>query len=458
MEAQSDVAWLVNELEKKFILSGGGLVPAADQDPKEPARFLKKRHFFTRGGVVISPHEKYIKELVKAHRVENRKPKATPDIALECLDGEELDEVEKHKFRSSMGTLLYLSQDRVDIQHAVRNLSAWMSRPTKPAMDGVRHLVLYLKGAPTYGVFLPYVVASNSKLEEINGKSSNLFQGECVEVFTDCDWAGDRSPTERRRHSVSSGMVFVNGRLATSWSRTQKSIVLSSCESECLASAEGGAEGLYIGRLWEFLVGKKVSIVLVTDSSSGKAFAQRLGVGRLKHIDVKFLWLQQCVKEQLLTMERVGTLFNVADLGTKKLNKLRRLFLMFLMGIVEFKDEIDCYVPVGEDEYNEHMQKKMIGQNMKAVRQVMAQTIAGGMENFKPKISTSMVRAMTLLAMQPLAKGTRIDELKLEALLVKSYMEIFMENTYFLFVYGMVFFTAGFVIGYNFNKIFRRKG
>ena len=92
----------------------------------------------------------------------------------------------------------------------------------------------------------------------------------------------------------------------------------------------------------------------------------------------------------MLSMESVGTLFNVADLGTKKLNRLHRLFLMFLMGIVEFKEEIDCYVPVGEDEYNEHMQKNMIGQNMKVVRQVMAQTIAGGMENFKPKISTSM--------------------------------------------------------------------
>eukprot|EP00435_Cladocopium_sp_Y103_P044781 s2986_g12.t1 len=105
---------------------------------------------------------------------------------------------------------------------------------------------------------------------------------------------------------------------------------------------------------------------------------------------------------------------------------------MFLMGIVEFKDEIDCYVPVGEDEFNEHMQKKMIGQNMKAVRQVMAQTIIGGMENFKPKISTSMVRAMTLLAMQPMAKGIRVDELELDALLVKGYLEVFMENTYFL--------------------------
>ena len=124
-------------------------------------------------------------------------------------------------------------------------------------------MVLYLKGTPTYGVFLPYMVASNRKLEEINGKSSNCFNGERVEVFTGSDWAGDRSNTERRRRSVSSGMVFVNGRLATSWSKIQKSIALSSCESEYLAAAGGGAEGLFIVRLWQFLVRKDVSSALV---------------------------------------------------------------------------------------------------------------------------------------------------------------------------------------------------
>lgn len=27
------------------------------------------------------------------------------------------------------------------------------------------------------------------------------------------------------------------------------------------------------------------------------------------------------------------------------------VYFMYLMGIVEFKDEIDCYMPVGQDEY-----------------------------------------------------------------------------------------------------------
>ena len=83
-------------------------------------------------------------------------------------------------------------------------------------------------------------------------------------------------------------MIFLNGRPVTSWSRSQKSIALSSCESEYLAAVGGGAEGIHIGRLWTFLVRKETEVDVVTDSSSCRAFAQRQGVGRLKHIETKY--------------------------------------------------------------------------------------------------------------------------------------------------------------------------
>jgi hypothetical protein len=126
-------------------------------------------------------------------------------------------------------------------------------------------------------------------------------------------------------------VIFLNGRPVTSWSRSQKSIALSSCESEYLVAVGGGAEGIHIGRLWSFLVRKETEVSLATDSSSCRASAQRQGVGRLKHIETKYLWLQQCVKLGMLTMTGVATLLNVWDIGAKKLSKLRRSFLMLLM-------------------------------------------------------------------------------------------------------------------------------
>eukprot|EP00435_Cladocopium_sp_Y103_P051699 s1657_g16.t1 len=181
--------WLVEELKKKFTMQGGEILPTADQDPHEPIRFLKKRHFFTEAGIVISPHEKYTEELLKLYGLESRKAKATPDMACENYESPELNEEGKHRFRSAMGTLLYLSQDRVDLQHAVRHLSQFMAKPTTAAEAGVKHAIQYLKGTTELGILLSYNV-QKSKLDE----PDRGYAGDLVEAFTDADWAGDISP------------------------------------------------------------------------------------------------------------------------------------------------------------------------------------------------------------------------------------------------------------------------
>ena len=399
--------------------------------------------------MIIAPHEKYITELVKDLNMANRKPKATPDIAMDSLDGPELSDEDKHVFRSCMGTLLYLSQDRSDIQHAVRSLSQWMAKPTKPAMDGVRHLVLYLKGTSNYGLLLPYQVLNNSKLDEIHGKEAHAFSEQKVEVFSDSDWAGDKSRGESRRHSVSSGMVFLNARLIQTWSRTQRSIALSSCEAEYLASAGAGAEGLYVGRLWTFLTKKDTSVVIVTHSSSGKAFAQRLGVGRLKHVDVKFLWMQKAIKDSLLEMKTVATLLNVADLGTKSSTELAELSSCTSCALLfSAKRWMAIY------QFDDQMQRKMLGSNMKVVRRIMLETLSNGTSDFKPKLATPLVKALTLLALQPMAKGMRPDDLDAQAIVAKGYLDFFMENYEFMIVYVVFFFFAGIMVGFFVSKLF----
>lgn len=58
LSGRAHAAWLlmlVHELEGKFTVSGGTLVPSDGQDPKKPARFLKKRHLFTFSGAILHP-------------------------------------------------------------------------------------------------------------------------------------------------------------------------------------------------------------------------------------------------------------------------------------------------------------------------------------------------------------------------------------------------------------------
>lgn len=122
---------------------------------------------------------------MKLYELQGRAPRSTPDVAGDQGVGRELGEAEKHRFRSGMGTLLYLSQDRLDTQHAVRRLSQWMSRPTKTAEDGLKRVILYLKGIADYGLMLPYNVKNDSKLDEILQRDGPQHGRHLVEIFTD---------------------------------------------------------------------------------------------------------------------------------------------------------------------------------------------------------------------------------------------------------------------------------
>ena len=58
----------------------------------------------------------------------------------------------------------------------------------------------------------------------------------------------------------------------------------------------------------------------------------------MKHLDAKYLWLQEDTKKMSLQVVGVPTLLNTADLGTKRLSKARRLFLQFLIGVVKMDE------------------------------------------------------------------------------------------------------------------------
>ena len=79
-----------------------------------------------------------------------------------------------------------------------------------------------------------------------------------------------------------------------------------------------------------FVVGgtEKVVTTINMDNSAGRAFLLRSGVGRIRHISVRVLWVQQRVKEKGLIPSKVPSRENPADLGTKRLAKERMEYLM----------------------------------------------------------------------------------------------------------------------------------
>eukprot|EP00435_Cladocopium_sp_Y103_P050137 s2990_g15.t1 len=140
----------------------------------------------------------------------------------------------------------------------------------------------------------------------------------------------------------------------------------------------------------------------------------------MKHVDTQYLWLQQKIKTGDLCMDGVATVLNISDLGTKKLAKVRRCFLMHLLGLVEFDPSTKSYVTVGEDEFNTYMQKKYMGKSMKTVRRVVLNTLATGADELPNQLSKPVIKSLTILSLQPVVGGSRVDEV-ICSVMVKRY-------------------------------------
>ena len=76
------------------------------------------------------------------------------------------------------------------------------------------------------------------------------------------------------------------------WSRTQQVVALSSAEAELHGLCKAASEGL-AARNMSIELMAPLPLQLRTDSSAARGIIQRQGCGKVKHLDVKSLWIQE---------------------------------------------------------------------------------------------------------------------------------------------------------------------
>ena len=135
-----------------------------------------------------------------------------------------------------------------------------------------------------------------------------------LSTYVDSDWAGDKKTCK----STSGGMVFRGDHLIKSWSTSQQVVALSSGEAELYAQIKGAAQTLGVVSLGQDF-GEMLSGVVYSDSSAALGIATRQGLGKLRHIRVQYLWLQERVAEGDLKVRKVPGETNPSDLLTQGL-------------------------------------------------------------------------------------------------------------------------------------------
>ena len=96
------------------------------------------------------------------------------------------------------------------------------------------------------------------------------------------------------------------------WSRTQSTIALSSAEAELNAILKMGQEMLGIRELLKEM-GVNKELVINCDSSAAKGILSRRGSGKVKHLQVRQLWLQEKIGKKVIALEKIPRSQNTGD-------------------------------------------------------------------------------------------------------------------------------------------------
>jgi hypothetical protein len=215
------------------------------------------------------------------------------------------EQMTKQPYRSLVGELLYISVcTRPGIAYAVGMLSKYLDSASDLHWDAAVRVLLYLKGTINYG--LP-----------LGGKRQSTFS---LRAYVDADYANDSQDYK----SITGYMIFCNNSIISWTSKKQKSVSLSSTESEFIALTDVARELLWIQPIYTFLgiTGvNEYSIILEDNLPVINLALNQQTKGRTKHLNVKVKFIAQLIEEKVFKIEKVPSADNYADQMTKAQGK-----------------------------------------------------------------------------------------------------------------------------------------
>ncbi|GJW61361.1 retrovirus-related pol polyprotein from transposon TNT 1-94 [Tanacetum coccineum] len=269
-------------------------------------------------GIFIN-QSKYALESLKKYGYESCDPVDTPMVEKSKLDEDkEGKAVDPSHYRGMIGTLLYLTASRPDLQFAICMCARYQARPTEKHLNAVKRIFRYLKGTVHRGLWYP--------------KDSSF----ALTAFADADHAG----CQDTRRSTSGSIQLLGDRLVSWSSKRQKSAAISSTEAEYIALSGCCAQVLWMrSQLTDYGFGFN-KIPMYCDNKSAIALCcNNVQHSRSKHIDIRFHFIKEHVENGVIELYFVNTEYQLADIFTKALGRERIEFLINKLGMRSFTPE-----------------------------------------------------------------------------------------------------------------------
>jgi hypothetical protein len=204
-------------------------------------------------------------------------------------------------YLSLVGSLLFATQTRPDIQFAVNLVAQFAGNPGIPHLGACKRILRYLRGTVDYSLVLG----------ERNDGDVNLVG------WSDASWAQD--PDTRK--SVS-GYVFSIDGSSVSWSSKKQSVVATSTvEAEYIASANATKEAIWLRTLLSEVDYPQTEATIIHSDNQGSIALSGNPVAhsRAKHIDIRYHFIREHISKEEIKLNFVSTKRMLADVLTKAL-------------------------------------------------------------------------------------------------------------------------------------------
>jgi hypothetical protein len=250
----------------------------------------------------------FSEKMLKAYGAwQHPKPPLTPmrpDTRLSSEDQPEVPDPKLHRrYRAIVGAIGWLnSGTRPDLSYCYAELSKFAARPGRVHMDAAEYCLAYISG--TYEKGIVY-------------RAGKPGEGNTLSGWVDADFAADLDT--RRSHT--GYLLMLNGG-PISWKSTkQKSVSLSTAESEWYAASEAGKEIIYLRRILDdFGFEQKDPTTLYEDSRAVICMAENpVNRKSSRHIDTRRHFIGELVAAGTVKLADCRTDEMVADALTKSL-------------------------------------------------------------------------------------------------------------------------------------------
>lgn len=258
-------------------------------------------------GKITINQTNYLRGVLEKFGMLNCKPSKTPmnnnfhHDYLKRVKSENL-EIEK-RCRMAIGSLMYaMLCSRPDICVSISILSRYQTCASYDLWKEIKRVLRYIQGT----IDMSLVYQKNNNCEYL------------IVGYSDSDWAGDC--TDRKS---TTGYVFKVFNCTVSWAcRKQSSVSLSSTEAEYIALSQSVSEACWLRYLFYDLniCENYVTVLVFADNQSAiKVCKNPEFHKRLKHVDIRYHFVRNKIKDNVVMLKYISTHDQQADLFTKPL-------------------------------------------------------------------------------------------------------------------------------------------